>query len=191
LPHKDPMKKKEKKDDFCFLTVLGLETELPFGSPRKRFSLFEPLLKKLETKIRKLKKNSFLVLRIFKKRIKLFLSFENFRKNSVMNILKEIINKLPKPKRNPNNEIRFKEVYELDERQKEKDSKININNWMIQKPSTQTRSMDWINHSVTEKKMKDLTVRTKTIINQIEKITKEKKKSFITSEINISPNKKK
>nr|YP_010261445.1 hypothetical chloroplast RF1 [Aspidopterys concava]UIB40527.1 hypothetical chloroplast RF1 [Aspidopterys concava] len=191
FPHKDPMKKKEKKNDFCFLTVLGMETELPFGSPRKRFSPFEPLLKKLERKIRKLKKNSFLVLTIFKKRIKFFLSFENFRKNSVMNLLKEIINKLPKPKSNPNNEIGFKEVYELDERQKEKDSIININNWMIQKPSTQTRSMDWINHSVTEKKMKDLTVRTKTIINQIEKITKEKKKSFRTSEISISPNKKK
>nr|YP_009469397.1 hypothetical chloroplast RF1 [Byrsonima crassifolia]AVD96623.1 hypothetical chloroplast RF1 [Byrsonima crassifolia] len=192
FPHKDPMKKmkkKGKKNDFCFLTVWGMETELPFGSPRKRFSLFEPLLKKFETKIRKLKKNSFLVLTIFKKKIKFFLKLSKERKNSVMKkilFLKEIISQLPKPKRNPNNEIVFNEVYELDERQK--DSIININNWTIQKLSTQTRSMDWINHSVTEKKMKDLTVRTNTIINQIEKITKEKKKSFITSEINISLN---
>src|SRR2546421_586637 len=29
LPHKDPMKKKKKKD-FCFLTVLGMEVEFPF-----------------------------------------------------------------------------------------------------------------------------------------------------------------
>ena len=49
--------------------------------------------------------------------------------------------------------------------------------------------MDWINYSLTEKKMKDLNARTKTIRNQIEKITKEKKKRFLISERNISPNK--
>ncbi|TYI24859.1 hypothetical protein ES332_A05G014100v1 [Gossypium tomentosum] len=37
--HKDPMKKKKgQKNDFCFLTVWGMETELPFDSPRKRRS---------------------------------------------------------------------------------------------------------------------------------------------------------
>nr|YP_009669043.1 Ycf1 protein [Galphimia angustifolia]QCW94042.1 Ycf1 protein [Galphimia angustifolia] len=196
FPHKDPMKKKGKKNDFCFLTVWGMETELPFGSPRKRFSLVEPLLKKLETKILKLKKNSFLVLTILKKRIKFFLKLSKERANSVMKKIlflkvKEITSKLPKGKRNKNNEIGFKEVYELDERQKEKDSIINIKNSTIQKLSTQTSSIDWINHSVREKKMIDLTVRTKTITNQIEKITKEKKKSFIISERNSSPKKKK
>ena len=39
--------------------------------------------------------------------------------------------------------------------------------------------MDWINYSLTEKKMKDLNARTKTIRNQIEKITKEKKKQNV------------
>ncbi|KAG8481802.1 hypothetical protein CXB51_026421 [Gossypium anomalum] len=49
--HKDPMKKKKgQKNDFCFLTVWGMETELPFGSPRKRRSFFEPIFKELNKK---------------------------------------------------------------------------------------------------------------------------------------------
>ena len=42
---KDPMKNKGQKADFCFLTIWGMEAKLPFGSPRKRPSFFEPLLK--------------------------------------------------------------------------------------------------------------------------------------------------
>uniref|UniRef100_A0A3Q7IU35 Protein TIC 214 n=1 Tax=Solanum lycopersicum TaxID=4081 RepID=A0A3Q7IU35_SOLLC len=34
------IKKQKQKDDFCFLTVWGMEAELPFGSPRKRPSFF-------------------------------------------------------------------------------------------------------------------------------------------------------
>lgn len=48
---KDPIKKKRQKHDFCFLTVWGMETELPFGSPRKELSLFEPIFKKLKKKL--------------------------------------------------------------------------------------------------------------------------------------------
>ncbi|XP_057998110.1 protein TIC 214-like [Hevea brasiliensis] len=51
--------------------------------------------------------------------------------------------------------------------------------------------MTWTNYSLTEKKMKDLSARRKIIINQIEKITKEKEKKMRTPEINISPNKNK
>lgn len=41
-PNKDPIKKEGKgqKNDFCFLTVWGMEAELPFGYPRKRLSFF-------------------------------------------------------------------------------------------------------------------------------------------------------
>ena len=49
--------------------------------------------------------------------------------------------------------------------------------------------MVWANFSLTEKKMKDLSARRKIILNQIEKISKEKEKKILTSEINISPNK--
>nr|BEV75423.1 Ycf1 protein [Boenninghausenia albiflora] len=63
-PHKDPQN--EQEADFCFLTALGLETEIPFGSPRKRRSFFEPIFKELKNKILKWKTKSFLDLRVFK-----------------------------------------------------------------------------------------------------------------------------
>nr|YP_010040896.1 hypothetical chloroplast RF19 [Homalium hainanense]QOZ41828.1 hypothetical chloroplast RF19 [Homalium hainanense] len=190
FPYKDPIKKKRQKNDFSFLTVLGMEAELPFGPPRKGLSLFEPILKKLKKKMRKLKKNGFLTLRIFKEKIKLFLHLPKETKNWFSEgilFLKGIRNKFSKSKRNPILLFGFREVYELNETKNEKDSPIN--NRTIHKFSTSIRSMDWINYSLTEKKMKDLNVRTKTIRNQIEKITKEKKKRFLTSERNISPNK--
>nr|UTM94595.1 Ycf1 protein [Kerriothyrsus sp. 795] len=62
---KDPRK---KKNDFCFLTVWGMETDLPFGSPRKRLSFFNPIFKEMKKKIRKWKKKSFFVIRIFLKK---------------------------------------------------------------------------------------------------------------------------
>nr|QFQ42145.1 hypothetical chloroplast RF1 [Phyllagathis latisepala] len=64
---KDPRK---KKNDFCFLTVWGMETDLPFGSPRKRQSFFNPIFKEMKKKIRKWKKKSFFVIRIFLKKKK-------------------------------------------------------------------------------------------------------------------------
>nr|QFQ43321.1 hypothetical chloroplast RF1 [Bredia esquirolii] len=64
---KDPRK---KKNDFCFLTVWGMETDLPFGSPRKQLSFFNPIFKEMKKKIRKWKKKSFFVIRIFFKKKK-------------------------------------------------------------------------------------------------------------------------
>nr|QGU84641.1 hypothetical chloroplast RF19 [Scolopia chinensis] len=190
FPYKDPIKKKRQKNDFCFLTVWGMEAEFPFGSPRKGLSLFEPIFKKLKKKIRKLKKKGFLTLTILKEKRKLFLHLPKETKNwfieSIL-FLKGIINKFSKSKRNPIVLFGFRKVYELNETKNEKDSPTN--NRIIHKFSTSIRSIDWINYSLTEKKMKDLNVRTKTIRNQIEKITKEKKKQFITSERNISPTK--
>nr|YP_010731216.1 hypothetical protein RF1 [Ochna serrulata]WEG37957.1 hypothetical protein RF1 [Ochna serrulata] len=184
--HKDPMKKKGQKNEFCFLTVFGMEVELPFGSPRKRLSLFNPIFSKLKKKIRKLKKNCFLVIKILKERF--FLNFSKEIKNRVIKsilFLKEIINKLSKLKRNPILLFGFREVYGLNETKKDPI----INNRMTFQFSTQLQSMDWTNFSLTEKKMKDLTDKINTILNQIENITKEKTKRFITSEININPNK--
>jgi len=45
-----------------------MEAELPFGSPRKQLSFFEPILKELERKIRKVKSKFFLVRRVLKER---------------------------------------------------------------------------------------------------------------------------
>nr|QFQ42901.1 hypothetical chloroplast RF1 [Phyllagathis setotheca var. setotuba] len=71
---KDPRK---NKNDFCFLTVWGMETDLPFGSPRKRLSFFNPIFKEMKKKIRKWKKKSFFVIRIFlKKKKKILVGFK-------------------------------------------------------------------------------------------------------------------
>nr|YP_009460130.1 hypothetical chloroplast RF1 [Tapiscia sinensis]AUT81269.1 hypothetical chloroplast RF1 [Tapiscia sinensis] len=185
-PHKDPMKKKKgQKNDFCFLTVWGMETDLPFGSPRKQRSFFEPIFKELKKKILKFKTKCFIVL---KERTKLFLKVSKETKKWVIKsilFLKGIIKKFSKI-----NSILFLlfglgEIYELNETKK---NSI-INNQMIHESSIQIRSIDWTNYLLTEKKMKDMTDRTSTIRNQIEKITKNKKNGFLTQEINISSNK--
>nr|QFQ41053.1 hypothetical chloroplast RF1 [Phyllagathis fengii] len=75
---KDPRK---KKNDFCFLTVWGMETDLPFGSPRKRLSFFNPIFKEIKKKIRKWKKKSFFVIRIFfKKKKKILVGLKQISK---------------------------------------------------------------------------------------------------------------
>nr|URQ21714.1 hypothetical chloroplast RF19 [Viburnum opulus var. sargentii] len=188
--HRDLMKKKgqKEKDDFCFLTVWGMEAELPFGSPRKRSSFFEPIFKELEKKIGKVKKKDFLVLRVFKGRTNFFLKGSKETKKWVIKnllFLKKIIKELSKVNPILLFRLREVEVYESSETKKEKDSIIN--NQIIHESFSQIRSTDWTNYSLTEKKMKNLTDRTSTIRNQIERITKEKKK--VTPGINSSPNK--
>nr|WPW47831.1 hypothetical chloroplast RF19 [Fagus crenata]WPW47913.1 hypothetical chloroplast RF19 [Fagus crenata]WPW48159.1 hypothetical chloroplast RF19 [Fagus crenata] len=189
-PHKDQIKKngKGQKNDFCFLTVWGMEAELPFGSPRNRFSIFEPVFKGLEKKKLKLKKKLFLVLRVLKEKTKFFLNVAKETKKGVIKVilfLKKIKKELSK--RNLLFGLKKIDLYELSQTKKEKNSIIH--NRMIQESSIKIRSMDWSTSSLTEKKMKDLVNRTNTIINKIEKMKKDKKRGFITPEININPNK--
>nr|WRK83819.1 hypothetical chloroplast RF1 [Olea yuennanensis] len=187
--HKDLiMKKKKEKDDFCFLTVLGMETELPFGSPRKRPSFFEPIFKELEKKIGKLKKKYFLLLKILKGKIKLLRKVSKETKKWVIKsfvFFKKIRKELLKV--NPILLFRSREVEVYDSSETKKERDPIISNQMIHESFSQIASPGWTNSSLTEKKMKDLTDRTNTIRNQIERITKEKKK--VTPEINISLNK--
>nr|QGZ09255.1 hypothetical protein RF1 [Sorbaria sorbifolia var. stellipila] len=187
-PHNDPMKKKGQKNDFCFLTIFGMETELPFGSPRKQLSFFEPIFKELKKKIKKLKKKCFLILRILKEQTKFFINVSKETKKWVVKsilFIKEIIKKLSKINPLLLFGLRKIEVYELSETKKDSI----ISNRMVHESSIQIRSQDWTNYSLTEKKIQDMTDRTNTIINQIEKITKDKKKGFITPDINFSSNK--
>nr|YP_010158315.1 hypothetical protein RF1 [Heritiera javanica]QRG30339.1 hypothetical protein RF1 [Heritiera javanica] len=185
--HKDPMKKtKGQKIDFCFLTVWGMETELPFGSPRKRRSFFEPIFKELKKKIQKWKTNCFIALTILKEKTKLFRKVSKETKKWITQsilFLKGIIKELSK--RNPIPFFRLREIYELGETKKDSI----ISNKMIHTLSLQIQSMEWANYSLTEKKINDLTKRTNTIKNQIEKIIKDKKNEFLTQEINSSSNK--
>nr|YP_009309130.1 hypothetical chloroplast RF19 [Primula veris]AOS86799.1 hypothetical chloroplast RF19 [Primula veris] len=179
----DRMKKKGQKDDFCFLTVWGMETELPFGSPRKSPSFFEPIFKKLEKKLGNLKKKYLLILEVLKARTRFFLTIsKKTKKWFIKNILffKKIIKEISKI----NIFSRLKEVEKSNETQKVKDSIMR--NPLINESMNQLTSRNWTNFLLTEKKMNGLTDRTSTIRKKIEKITKEKKK--VIPGINVSPN---
>nr|YP_010206075.1 hypothetical chloroplast RF1 [Clematis potaninii]UAX04343.1 hypothetical chloroplast RF1 [Clematis potaninii] len=182
---RDSMKKKGKKENFCFLTVWGMEAELPFGSPRQLPSFFEPIWKQLEKRLIKVKKKRFLALKIINERAKWFrkVSKEKTRwVRKIVRFIKRIMKELKKVSLIPLFGLR--EVYESNTKKK----KSLISNHINHESSIRIRSADWTNYSLTEKKMKDLADKTNTIRNQIEKITKEKKNIFITTYINISPN---
>nr|YP_009663866.1 Ycf1 [Daphne tangutica]YP_009663884.1 Ycf1 [Daphne tangutica]QCW07899.1 Ycf1 [Daphne tangutica]QCW07917.1 Ycf1 [Daphne tangutica] len=161
-----PLKtQKAQKNDFCFLTIFGPETDHPFGPPRKLkgSSFFEPIFKELKKKVKKLKKKSFIVFNVFKERAKFLRKVsKEIKKWSIKN-------------------------YELGETKT--DDSI-MNNQMIRESPIQIRSTEWTNFSLTEKKMKDLTERTSTINKKLERILNEKKNGFLTQEKNMNSNKK-
>nr|YP_010715332.1 hypothetical protein RF1 [Myricaria rosea]WDE23705.1 hypothetical protein RF1 [Myricaria rosea] len=171
---KDPKKEKHTKDYFCFLTIWGMETDFPFGSPRKKHSFFKPIFKKLEQKIIKFrKKRTKFCIKVPKEKW----IIKNFQFIKIL--MKQLL------KVNPILVFAWNE--DSSEINNEKDSIIT--NPIIQKSSIKIRSIDWTNYLLIEKKLKDLTDRTNTIINKIERITKDKKGVFSPLKINISPNK--
>nr|QVL26511.1 hypothetical protein RF1 [Premna szemaoensis] len=192
---KDLMKKKKEEDDFCFLTVWGMETELPFGSPRKRPSFLKPIFKEFKKKIGKSKKKYFRVQTVFKGKTKLLQKVSKETKKWVIKsvlFIKRIIKELSKVNPILLFRLREVEVYESSEIKEEKDPIIS--NQIIHESFSQLASPSWTTSSLTEsltekeKKIKDMTDRISTIQNQIERITKEKKK--VTPRINnLSPNK--
>nr|YP_009180003.1 hypothetical chloroplast RF1 [Bletilla striata]ALL52995.1 hypothetical chloroplast RF1 [Bletilla striata] len=176
--HRDLMKKKEKKTNFCFLTVWGMEAELPFGSPRKRPFFFEPIYKELQ-KIRKKVKNKFLqVIKFFNKKIKSFLKVRKEKTKGVIKIvrvIKLIMRKLEKVNPILLFELRKEKVYEPNEKKKY----LKKNNKILRESSVQIRTMNWLNYSLIERRMKDLSDKTIKIRNQIERTEKDKKKKEI------------
>nr|AEX94016.1 hypothetical chloroplast RF19 [Phormium tenax] len=171
------MNKKEKKENFCFLTIWGRETELPFGSARKRPSFFEPIFKELEKKMRKAKKLFFQVIKIFKERRKGFLKVSKEKTRWVVKIVL-VINLIMKKfeKVNPFFLLKLREVKVYEPNENGEDSKIN--NKIIRESTVRIQSMNWVNenYSLMETKIKDLANKTITIKTQIEGITKGKKK---------------
>nr|QHH24067.1 hypothetical chloroplast RF19 [Umbilicus rupestris] len=167
-----------KKKQFFFLTVWGRTTKKPFGSPQNQPSFFGPILKELIKKMRKLKTNCFLILKMLQE-------IKNWINKSGL-VLNRLINDPSKK-----NRILFFGLSELDEWGETKNEKDLIkNNQIIHESPIPTRSKNWIKYSLTEKKIQDITIRTSTIRNQLEKITKNKKKYFRTPEINNRFNKK-
>nr|WCO11767.1 hypothetical chloroplast RF19 [Lonicera angustifolia var. myrtillus] len=177
-PRRNRIKKKKKRniqkeveEDFGFLTILGMETEYPFGSPRKISSLmtsfFKPFFKKLGKQMKKKK------------------AFKDFQ---VLGVFKKVISEFSK-----RNQIPLVRSKKIDESSETKKDSI-INNQIIQESFTQIRSIDRANSlqteqkmkNLTEQEMKNLTDRTSTIKNKIQRLTKDKKKE--TSGINSSTN---
>nr|YP_010334547.1 hypothetical protein RF1 [Lepionurus sylvestris]UNH90495.1 hypothetical protein RF1 [Lepionurus sylvestris] len=177
-PHRDPMTTKRQKYDFRFLTVLGMEAKLPFGSPRKRPSFFKLIFKKLTKKIIKWKNKNFII--VLKEKTQMFLRVSKEPQKWV------IIKKLSKV--NPLLLFGLNETYESNKNKKEKDSIIN--NLIIHESYIQNEFMNWTKYSPTEKKVNDLMDRTNRIRNKIEIIRKDNKNRFLTPEIKLGLNKR-
>nr|UVI59453.1 Ycf1 [Carpesium abrotanoides] len=155
---------RKQQDDFdsCFLTVWGMETEYPFGPPRKTPSFFEPIFKDIDYKV-EIRKFNFKVRRVFKKITKKEAKAFFFLKQIIKELLtgKKITLFIPR------------EIYESNETQTEKDSVIS--NKIIHESLSQNRSTGWTNYSQAEEERKHRIDRRNTIINQIEIMKKNKK----------------
>nr|QWC55576.1 hypothetical chloroplast RF19 [Dahlia pinnata]QWS06200.1 hypothetical chloroplast RF1 [Dahlia pinnata] len=158
----DRDRKQEDDFDSCFLTVFGMETEYPFGPPRKTPSFFEPIFKDIDYKV-EIRKFNFRVRRalkrIKKKEAKEFL------------FLKQKIKELLKGKKIPL--FIPRQIYESNETETEKDSIIS--NQIIHESLSQNRSTGFTNYSQAEEEMKHRIDRRNTIRNQIEIMKKKKK----------------
>nr|YP_010618304.1 hypothetical chloroplast RF19 [Soroseris hookeriana]WAX01598.1 hypothetical chloroplast RF19 [Soroseris hookeriana] len=155
--------KQQDEFDSCFLTVVGMETEYPFGPIRKTPSFFEPFLKEIDYKV-KIRKLNFGVRRIFKKIKK--------KEAKAFFFVKRIKKELFKGKKIPL--FIPREIYESSETQTEKDSIIS--NEIIHESLSQIRSTGWTNYSQVEEEMKHRIDRRNTIKNEIEIMKNNKKK---------------
>nr|QXO05639.1 hypothetical chloroplast RF1 [Zeuxine affinis] len=177
--HRDEKKKEKKtKKSFCFLTVWGREAELPFGFPRKKPFFFEPIFKELEKKKKKVKNKLFQVLKVLNKKKK---SFLKVRKEKIKRVIKifQVIKLLIQKLKNLNPilffELRKEKIYESNENEKD----FKRNHKILRESSVLIRPVNWLNYSIIEKRMKDLSDKTIKIRNQIEQTAKEKKKKEI------------
>nr|UWN00926.1 hypothetical chloroplast RF1 [Lactuca glandulifera] len=155
--------KQQEDFDSCFLTILGMETEHPFGPPRKTPSFFEPIFKDIDYKV-EIRKLNFRVRRILKKIKK--------KEAKAFFFIKQIIKELLKGNKIPL--FIPREIYESSETQTEKGSIIS--NEIIHESLSQIRSTGWTNYSQAEEEMKHRIDRRNTIRNEIEIMKKNKKK---------------
>nr|YP_009377702.1 hypothetical chloroplast RF1 [Linochilus heterophyllus]ARH09288.1 hypothetical chloroplast RF1 [Linochilus heterophyllus] len=158
----DSDRKQEDYFDSCFLTVLGMETEYPFGPPRKTPSFFEPIFKDIDYKV-EIRKFNFRVRRVLKKITKKQTKAVLF----VKQIRKELLKGTKIPLFIP------REIYESSQTQTENDSIIS--NKIIHESLSQNRATGWTNYLQTKEEMKHRIDRRNTIRNQIEKMKKNKK----------------
>nr|YP_010163268.1 Ycf1 [Podalyria calyptrata]QRI61060.1 Ycf1 [Podalyria calyptrata] len=192
-PEKQKDRMKKKKPDFSFLTIGGMEVELPFSSyPRNRLLFFDPIFKELKKKKKK-KINFFFfrVLGVLNERTEVFRNiskdFINASRDKVKWIIKRIVKSIlflnEKIKKLSNFLFLLKNKYGLNQR--EKDSTINKNNPMFSESGIQIKPINCKKSSlkVKEKKIKNVNAKRKKIEK---KILKKNKKGFLRSDININ-----
>nr|YP_009771139.1 Ycf1 [Colophospermum mopane]QIT01841.1 Ycf1 [Colophospermum mopane] len=185
---KDRTKKKVQKPDFCFLTVWGMEVELPFSSysSRNQVFFFDPIFNKLKKTIKKWNCFFFLFIKVLNEKKKRILNVSKERMKWIMKEIlfkkEEIIKKIRK---------KFSKINQipLEVSETQKNSIISNINRMNYESSIPIQSINWTNFSLTEKKIKDLNDQTKTIINKIEKKRGGEGFQTRTPEINKSFNK--
>nr|YP_010424842.1 hypothetical chloroplast RF1 [Galeola lindleyana]USH94247.1 hypothetical chloroplast RF1 [Galeola lindleyana] len=171
---RDKIKKKDKRSqNFCFLTVWGREAKLPFGSPRKQPSFFEPIYKELIKISIKVQKNFLKVRTFLKEKIKYFIKVRKEKIKGVIVLVIELIMKRLE-KVNPIFlsllELRKQKVHEPNEKEKD----LKINHKIIRESSVLTRPM--VDDSLIERRIKYISDKTIKIRNQIERNGKDKKK---------------
>nr|AGW45946.1 hypothetical chloroplast RF19 [Lens culinaris] len=158
---------KNEERNFMFLTGYGtlVKSYLDDHVPNP-FLFLGPIFKKIKKQLKKeLKNRFFLVLKVF----------INERKKGFRIMLEEIYNWNRKSLL-----FGFKKRDELSE--SEKNSTISNSNPMIEESPVIIQSINWTNSSYTEKRIKDLNVKTKTILKQIEKMTEEEQIEKMTEE---------
>nr|QXO87515.1 Ycf1 [Hoya lyi]QXO87537.1 Ycf1 [Hoya lyi] len=182
------IEEENQKDEFCFLTVWGRETNLPFGSPRirKGDSFFDPIFKELQPKIEKLKRAYLDFYLYLLGKTKLVLKET---KKLIIDIIERLvfITRILKQKVLSKFNLIFRliKVSDSNEIKNEKDSRSS--NQIIHESVSLFQSQNWKNYALI--KREDLTGRTRTIKNKIERITKEKKK-ITPSGVYINPTEK-
>nr|YP_004940625.1 hypothetical protein RF1 [Neottia nidus-avis]AEJ88725.1 hypothetical protein RF1 [Neottia nidus-avis] len=172
---RDPIKKKIKKKLLFFNSLWnGSKNSLWFSS--KRIFFFKPILKKL--KKNKVKKNFLQILKLLKKEKKYFLKVRKEEIKwviKIVQVIKLIIKNLDKINPILLLELSKEKVYETNKNKKD----FKINNHIICESPVLIQNMNWLNYSLIEKRMKDLSDKTIKIKNQIEQITKDNKKKEI------------
>nr|BBE37643.1 ycf1 [Ophrys fusca subsp. iricolor] len=174
--HIDQMKKKKKKQNFCFLTVWGTKTKIPFGSLQEKPLFFKPISKELKKINIKVKNKFFQIIKFLnKKRILKFKKEKIKWVIKIIRVIKLIIKKIEKVNLALFFELKKKKIYEPNKNNKD----LKINNKIIRESPVLIRPMNWLNYSLIERKIKDISDKTIKIKNQIEQTEKEKKEKEI------------
>nr|YP_010473056.1 hypothetical protein RF1 [Eriocaulon truncatum]UVH66504.1 hypothetical protein RF1 [Eriocaulon truncatum]UVH66759.1 hypothetical protein RF1 [Eriocaulon truncatum] len=164
---------KERNDCF-FLTVSGMETEVPFGNPRKQSSFLKKELKKI---IRRIRKKIVLFLKeqtkskwITKKALIIKKIMKEFDKFNLFSLLELVKTKIYEPTNN-------KKRKEL-----KTDQKVSNEPIIVSQPITEL--------SLIENNNKDVFARTRIMQNKIKKIQKDKEKLIKYNKNKLKSNKK-